>query len=472
MTTHYRVLLIDSIEADAALAELALRHHCPDVQVVTVRGALDYAEQLAAGGFHAVVCEQALPWADGMAVLAQLRGRLPAIPLFLLGTRLPEQVASRAVELGLAAYLEKTSAGFLDMARAVCRSLRIRGDGGGFADSGFDHLPVGLLGLAADGTIERSNRRAREVLGHLGTPAPGTALTRLLPELAEVPDWQRLLAGGLDRFEHVTPAAGEAAGKGVHLLLTRRPPPAVGLDGLVEPAVELDAAGAGSDLAEVNAELEQLAYALSHDLQEPLQLILRNARLLAERYEDQLRNGGGRFLGHLVENSERMQSMIDGVLAYSRLLHGERNLQPISVDDLVDQVLENLKPQIEEAGATIERHPLPVVRVDRFQIQQLLTNLIANALKFRAQRPLVVAIDARDEGSEWRFAVRDNGIGFDSRFQDRIFKMFQRLHTSEEYPGTGIGLAVSKKIVEQYGGRIWVESRQGEGTSFFFTLPK
>lgn len=469
MTKSPKVLLIDGCAADSALAELALRHRCAELTVVPVRDAVEYAEQLAAGDFQAVVSDRELGWGDGLEVLRQLRRRFPRLPMFLLAARLPEGVAAHAVDLGLTAYLEKSSAGFLDMAAAVCRNLEDKGRAGGQADaeSVVNALPVGLLKLNARGGVEHQNSRACELLGS-GTD--GIRLDQLVPGLADLDAWQRLLAGEAERGEHTVAARDSVTGRPLALWVTRRRDGSGGFDAVVE---QLDTEpAAGGDLEELNAELEQLAYAVSHDLQEPLQLIVRNARLLSDRYEDQLRDGGQKFLGHLVESTERMQSMIDGVLAYSRLHHGERNLQPISVDDILDQVLENLKPQLEDAGATVDRRPLPVVRVDRFQIQQLLTNLIGNAVKFRSESPLTISIGAEDNGGEWRFAVRDNGIGFDGRFQDRIFKMFQRLHTSEEYPGTGIGLAVSKKIVEQYGGRIWAESREGEGAAFYFTLPK
>ncbi|MDZ7751285.1 MAG: ATP-binding protein [Gammaproteobacteria bacterium] len=470
MTTASRVLLIDSCEADGVIAALALRDRCARLEVVHVSGALEYAEHLAAADFEAVVCEHQLDWGEGMAVLRQLRRRFPDLPLFLLAAGLPPGVADSAVELRLSACVSKTSGGILDMAHAVCRSL---GQGPleeqpSRAWTNLDDLPVGLFELSAQGVIEGLNARAREVLGRLGDARPGVPLTALFHDLAGDDEWRRLRGGELVRFEGAMTPSGDHE-QPYLLRLSRRS--GGGYDGMVEP---LSAAGAATDsnLAEANAELEQLAYAVSHDLQEPLQLILRNARLLSDRYHEQLRDGGDKFLGHVVESTERMQSMIDGVLAYSRLRTGQRNLQPISVDDILDQVLENLKPQVAASGATLDRHPLPVVRVDRFQIQQLLTNVIGNALKFRGEAPLTITVRAEDKGDEWEFMVRDNGIGFDGRFQERIFRMFQRLHTSEEYPGTGIGLAVSRKIIEQYGGRMWAEAREGEGAAFFFTLPK
>ncbi len=470
MTTASRVLIIDSCEADGVIAGLALQARCEGLDVVRVPGALEYAEHLAAADFQAVVCEHHLDWGEGMAVLRQLRGRFPELPLFLLASSLPPGLAETAVELRLAACVEKTTGGFLDMAGAVCRSLEQRRheEGASPAWAALDKLPVGLLALSADGAIEGMNARARELLDGHRTARPGVPLIAVFHDLAGTDEWQLLQRGELTRFERAM-APLEGHEEAYILRLSRRPDG--GYDGMVEPA---PATGAATDnhLEQTNAELEQLAYAVSHDLQEPLQLILRNARLLSDRYQDQLRDGGDKFLGHLVESTERMQSMIDGVLTYSRLRSGQRNLQPISVDDILDQVLDNLKPQVTASGVTLDRHPLPVVRVDRFQIQQLLTNVIGNALKFRGDVPLTVTVRAEDKGDEWLFMVRDNGIGFDGRFQERIFGMFQRLHTSEEYPGTGIGLAVSRKIVEQYGGRMWAQAREGEGATFFFTLPK
>jgi PAS domain S-box-containing protein len=235
------------------------------------------------------------------------------------------------------------------------------------------------------------------------------------------------------------------------------------------------------ELQRSNTELEQFAYVASHDLQEPLRMVASYTQLLGRRYKGKLDGEADEFISYAVEGATRMQVLINDLLAYSRV--GTRG-KPFSIADcneVLGRALANLKLAGEEAGAQITSEALPQVEGDPTQLMQLFQNLIGNAIKFRSpeRRPeIYIAVTARRaehaERSrfEWLFAVRDNGIGIEEKYFDRIFVIFQRLHTREQYPGTGIGLAVCKKIVERHGGRIWVESAVGKGSTFYFTLPK
>jgi signal transduction histidine kinase len=223
-------------------------------------------------------------------------------------------------------------------------------------------------------------------------------------------------------------------------------------------------------LEERNAELEQFAYVASHDLQEPLRIIASYVQLLERRYDEVLDEDGRLFMRYIVEGALRMKALINGLLDYSRL---GRSAQPFALTDcetVLTQVITNLQVTIQEKQAVVHREPLPTVMGDALQLSQLWQNLLSNALKFGGERP-EIWIGARRGEKEWLFWVRDQGIGLDVQYGERIFAIFQRLHTIEEYPGTGIGLAICKRIVERHNGRLWVESQPGAGATFFFTLP-
>ncbi len=225
-----------------------------------------------------------------------------------------------------------------------------------------------------------------------------------------------------------------------------------------------------ADLARSNADLEQFAYVASHDLQEPLRLVASFTQLLAQRYRGKLGADADDFIGYAVDGARRMQVLVNDLLTYSRVGTRGKELAPTSSEATVEAALANLKKAIEETGATVTHDPLPTVLVDQTQLCQVFQNLIGNALKFRSAQPPRIHISAHLENGHWRFSVRDNGIGIDPQHAERIFVIFQRLHGASEYPGTGLGLAISKRIVERHGGRIWVESELGKGSTFCFTL--
>jgi light-regulated signal transduction histidine kinase (bacteriophytochrome) len=225
------------------------------------------------------------------------------------------------------------------------------------------------------------------------------------------------------------------------------------------------------DLARSNAELEQFAYVASHDLQEPLRMVSSYLQLLERRYQDQLDENASEFIGYAVDGATRMKRLISDLLSFSRVNTRGQEPQITDLNQVVDGVLNNLEVAIKENGADITHDPLPHLKTDATQMAQVFQNLIGNAIKFRSERSLQVHVGAERINGEWQFCVQDNGIGIDPQYADRIFVIFQRLHTREEYSGTGIGLAICKKIVERHGGRIWMESKLGQGSTFFFTLP-
>jgi light-regulated signal transduction histidine kinase (bacteriophytochrome) len=225
------------------------------------------------------------------------------------------------------------------------------------------------------------------------------------------------------------------------------------------------------ELKRSNEDLEQFAYVASHDLQEPLRMINNYLQLLRQRYKDKLDPNADEFIGFALDGSKRMHHLIRDLLTYSRVGTHGKEFAPTDCAAILAAALANLKLAIEDAGAEVTHDPLPRVRGDEVQLTQLFQNLIGNAIKFRGEAKPKIHVGAERNGSEWEFTVRDNGIGIAAQDFDRIFIVFQRLHSKEKYPGTGIGLSVCKKIVERHGGRIWVESKMGKGTTFHFTMP-
>lgn len=225
------------------------------------------------------------------------------------------------------------------------------------------------------------------------------------------------------------------------------------------------------ELARSNSELQQFAYVASHDLQEPLRMVASFTQLLAKRYNDKLDDDAREFIKYAVEGATRMQTLISDLLSYARVGTQGKALAPTDSDAVLTRVLEGLKIRIQQSGAVISRDRLPEVMGDPQQLGQLFQNLLTNAMKFRGDQSPRIKISAERSAGDWKISVRDNGIGILPEHGDRIFVIFQRLHAKNEYPGTGIGLAICKKIVERHGGRIWVEPSEGGGSTFSFTIP-
>jgi light-regulated signal transduction histidine kinase (bacteriophytochrome) len=224
------------------------------------------------------------------------------------------------------------------------------------------------------------------------------------------------------------------------------------------------------ELEEMNTELQQFAYVASHDLQEPLRTITSFSQLLVSRYQGRLDNDADEFIGYIVTASRRMTDLINGLLQLVRLRKTSQPIAPVSFEKLLQDAEVSLQASIRESQAQIERGALPALVVDPIQFSQVLQNLISNAIRYRSAQPPRIKIRARRDRGNWIFSVSDNGCGFNQEFAERIFGLFQRLH-GRDVEGTGMGLSISRKIVERHGGRIWAESKEGEGSTFFFSLP-
>ncbi|HEX4335249.1 MAG TPA: ATP-binding protein [Polyangiaceae bacterium] len=229
-------------------------------------------------------------------------------------------------------------------------------------------------------------------------------------------------------------------------------------------------AAVNRSLATRNQELEDFVYIASHDLQEPLRTVSGYLQIIDRRYRGQLGTDADEFITFAIDGAQRMQALIESLLMYSRVSTRTHELEPLMLDEALDAALDNLAFSIDDTKAVIRRAPLPRVPADRIQMVQLFQNLLSNAIKFRGDGPPKIFVDAEKQGNEWAIRVRDQGMGFNPKFTDRIFKMFRRLQRS--HPGTGVGLAICKKIVDRHGGRITADAVIGGGATFVFTLPE
>ncbi len=226
-----------------------------------------------------------------------------------------------------------------------------------------------------------------------------------------------------------------------------------------------------SELMRSNEELQQFAKIASHDLQEPLRAVQGFAQLLSRRYRENLDADGNQFIDFILDGTERMQKLIQSVLEHSNIRTNDQELESVEISSIIKEVMKNLNQAISDSKATIIFGELPAIAIERSQLLQLFQNLISNAIKYAGNKAPYIVISAEKNIDEWLFSVCDNGIGIDSKYASRIFDMFARLHGRVKYSGTGMGLAICKKIVTGHGGRIWMESEPGEGSIFYFTLP-
>ena len=390
----------------------------------------------------------------------------------------------RQVDVSLTVSPLRNSAGAIIGASAIARDMSDQLRLQEMVKLAVEACPAGMIVVDDGGRIELANEAAERMFGYEPDALLGQPIDLLVPR----PVRERHV---VNRETYQRHPEGRAMGAGRDLRALRRdgsefpvevglnPLPAAGelrvlavvVDITERRRAEADLRDRTKELERSNAELAQFAYVASHDLQEPLRMVASFCELLKQTNSDRLDSEGLECIEFAVDGAHRMQQLINDLLAYSRL-----NTRPplparVSCADALENVRLNLHALIEESGASIESDDLPEVLCDRTQIEQLLQNLLANAIKFRSSAPPLIRIAAESDGPFWRIRVRDNGIGIDPRHYERIFGVFQRLHTREEYPGTGIGLAVCKRIVERLGGAIWVEPGEGRGTAFCFTLP-
>ena len=376
----------------------------------------------------------------------------------------------------------------------------------------FEAAAQGILALGPDGTIQLVNRRAEEMFGYGREDLMGQKLSMLLPDRSSGFQAERRAAYFADPRVHSISSGLELVGlrkdgsefpAEIALSYTETEDGTFGLglvsditertriaDELVEAnagliadiaerkRVESELARVNTELARSNSELAQFAYVASHDLQEPLRMITGYLQLLERRYKGQLNAEASEFIGYAVDGATRMKNLIQDLLRLSRAGTQSINFREIEVRAVVDAACANLEVALEECGAVLTIDPLPMVVADAGLLTQVFQNLIGNGIKFHApggsarSKAPSIHVSAQPQAEGWMFSVRDDGIGIEPKHFERIFGIFERLHGMDEYDGSGVGLAITQRIVERHGGRVWVESTLGEGATFFFSIPE
>jgi PAS domain S-box-containing protein len=348
----------------------------------------------------------------------------------------------------------------------------------------LEAAPDAMVVVNQGGEIVLLNVQAEKQFGYRRDELLGQKVTNIIPEgFAE-----RLIADGLRSEED---ALAQQIGTGIELHGRRKDASEFPIEIMLSPLESVDGVLVTAAIRDIsvrkkaeanllqkveelnrsNEELGQFAYIASHDLQEPLRMVASYTQLLSRRYKGKLDADADDFIAFAVDGATRMQRLIQDLLAYSRVGTKGKNLHDTSSEDALQQAVVNLRGAIKESGALVTHDPLPIVLADDGQLTQLFQNLVGNAIKYqRPGIPRVHVSAARKGGKKWIFSVKDNGLGIDSQYFERIFGMFQRLHKREEFAGTGIGLAICKKIVERHGGTISVESQPGQGSTFHFPL--
>jgi PAS domain S-box-containing protein len=339
----------------------------------------------------------------------------------------------------------------------------------------IDHTHDAVIATDLDGLVTSWNKGAERLFGYAAAEIIGHSVLLLFPEELQAEFSPRVMAPLQEHGQHELETRQNRKSGGecdIHLSLSLRRDQQGSPAGIIGYAIDITARKQAEEaVRRVNEELQQFAYIVSHDLNEPLRMISSYVKLLARNYQGKLDTAADEYIAFAVDGAQRMRQMITDLLAYTRAGGQDLKVALVDCEALLTRVGNDLQMAIKENDATITHDPLPTVPGDATRLGQVWQNLIGNALKFHSEVPPHVHISAQREDQLWRFSVRDNGIGIDPTHADRIFQVFQRLHTRDEYQGTGIGLAICKKIVERHGGKIWVESAPGHGSTFHFTLP-
>ncbi len=527
MGTPLSVLIVEDSEDDALLVVRELRRGCYEVVFERVDTAEAMSEALEKKTWDVIISDYVIPRFGGLEALRLLHRSGLDLPFIIVSGKIGEDTAVEAMREGAHDYIMKDNLTRLvpaierEMREAEVRREKKQADE--TLRRAYDELEIRIRERTAE--LARANEALRdEIAEHMRAEEairsehafrkaiedsmPGGVAAVDLdgrqiyvnPAFCKMVGWsEEELIGAMPPFVYWPPEDVEVISAGFRDVLNGKIPPG-GIEVrfrrrneerfdviiLLSPLKDGQGRTTGwlasvyditgrkrteEELRRSNAELEQFTYIASHDLQEPLRMISIFTQLLARRYKGKLDRSADEFIGYVVDGAIRMQQMLEDLLTYSRIGTHAKPFEQVNCEDVFNQAVANLGVDIEENKATVTHDPLPAIMADASQMVQLFQNLISNAIKFRREEAPRVHVSAERKKNEWVFSVRDNGIGISPDFMGRLFQIFQREHAVSEYPGTGVGLAICRRIVEHHGGRIWAESQLGRGSTFYFTIP-
>jgi PAS domain S-box-containing protein len=498
-----RALILEDNPRDARLTASVLEGGNGKVQCEVTDSLESFREHLEKAEYDIILADFNLRDWSAFDALDILKHSGRDVPLIVVTGVLGDEAAVECIKQGAADYVLKDRPARLPTAvKRALEEKRLRTETKRALEAVtwlatiVESSDDAIIGMTKEGVITSWNRGAEKLFGYPSTEILGHPVSALIPpdrseELAiflanagngarmEQFETVRLRKNGslvdvsLSVFPLIDSRGAVSGAASIAHDITGRKRADEALEKRIRELTDSQCAleQKAQELARSNAELQQFAYVASHDLQEPVRTIVGFAQLLQKRYQGKLDANADDFIGFIVNGAARMQGHIQDLLAYSRVGSRGRDFVPTECAKVFDQALANLQAAVAESGALVTHDALPVVSCDGEQLIQVFQNLIGNSIKFRESHAPRIHVAAERRFSEWVFSVKDNGIGIDPQYANRIFEVFQRLHSPTEYPGNGIGLSIAKKIVERHGGRIWVESQPHQGATFFFTLP-
>ena len=490
MTKPLKVLVVEDSEDDTYLIIRELKRADYTVEFTRVDNAPDVLRELKNGKWDIIISDFSMPTLTGMEVLEFVKNEQLEIPFIIVSGVIGEDKAVSAMKAGAHDYLMKDS--LKRLVPAVERELReyeikcgrkraeqaLRESEDKYRTI-FESTGTAMAIIDEDMNISLVNEETQKLFGYSSDDFAGKKWTDFIvpDDLDRMREYhsKRWTSGTVPSGYEFRLIAKDGNIRNVYLTIAVIPNTKKSIASLLDiterKAIERSLEKHVQELARSNAELRQFTYVASHDLQEPLRMISSYSQLISKRYKGRLDPDADEFIGFIVQSIANMKALLDDLLEYGRLGFRGRQFREDETKKALDQAIRNLKHSIQESGAVIEVGEMPVLYADHAQITQVFQNFISNAIKFRRQTSPRIVIAAEILGNEWRFSIKDNGIGIEDAYFEKIFEIFQRLHNRNTYPGTGIGLAICKKIIENHNGRIWVESVLDKGSTFYFTIP-